>query len=76
MGNFDQPAAVDAAVTPVARALVRAMSARDSRPLLAAASQLVPHTAAVLARHLTAGEPASRRTVTPAEARERLAQLV
>jgi uncharacterized protein (DUF2236 family) len=76
MGNFDQPAAVDAAVTPVARAMVRAMSARDSRPLLAAAGQLVPHTAAVLALHLKAGEPKSRRTVTPSEARERLAQLV
>jgi hypothetical protein len=56
--------------------MVRAMSARDSGPLLAAASQLVPHTAAVLAQHLKAGEPASRRTVTPSEARERLAQLV
>jgi hypothetical protein len=56
--------------------MVRAMSARDSRPLLAAASQLVPHTAAVLAQHLKAGEPVSRRTVTPSEARERLAQLV
>jgi uncharacterized protein (DUF2236 family) len=76
MGNFDQPAAVDAAVTPVARAMVRAMSARNSQPLLAASRQLVPHTAAVLAQHLKAGEPASRRTVTPSEARERLAQLV
>jgi hypothetical protein len=75
IGGFDQPAAVDAAVTPVARAMVRAMSTRDSRPLLAAASQLVPHTAAVLAQHLKAGPPASLRTVTPAEARERLAQF-
>ena len=76
MGGFDQPAVVDAAVTQMARAMVRAMSARDSRPLLAAARQLVPHTAAVLSQHLKAGEPASRCTVTPAEARERLAQLV
>jgi uncharacterized protein (DUF2236 family) len=75
VGGFDQPAALDAAVTPVARAMVRALSARDSRPLLAAASQLVPHTAAVLAQHLKAGRPASPRTVTPSEARERLAQL-
>jgi uncharacterized protein (DUF2236 family) len=72
MGGFDQPAALDAAVTPVARAMVRALSARDSRPLLAAASQLVPHTAAVLAQHLNAGLPAVARTVTPAEVRERL----
>ena len=76
MGNFDQPAAVDAAVTPVARAMVRALSARDSRPLLAASKQLVPYTAAVLAKHLESGVPASRRTVTPSEVRERQAQLV
>jgi uncharacterized protein (DUF2236 family) len=75
MGNFDQPAAVDAAVTPVARAMVRALSAADSRPLLAMAHTLVPHTADVLGQHLSAGPPAQRRTVTPAEARERLAQL-
>jgi hypothetical protein len=36
----------------------------------------VPHTTAVLAQHLKAGEHTSRHTVTPAEARERLAQLV
>ena len=72
MGGFDQAAAVDAAVTPAARAMVRGLSVRDSRPLLAAAGQLVPHTAAVLAQHLDAGPPAMARTVTPAEARERL----
>ena len=73
MGGFDQPAAVDAAVTPMARAAVRAMSAGDSWMLVSAARRLVPHTAEVLARHLAAGEPAVARTVTPAEARERLA---
>jgi len=73
MGNFDQPAAVDAAVTPVARALVRALSANNSRPMLAMARGLVPETAEVLAQHLTAGPPARRCTTTPAEARERLA---
>jgi hypothetical protein len=36
-GNFDQPAAVDAAVAPVAQAMVRALSAGNSRPLLAVA---------------------------------------
>jgi hypothetical protein len=40
--------------------------------MLAMARVLVPETAEVLAQHLTAGEPALRRTVTPAEARERL----
>ena len=72
MGNFDQPATVDAAVTPLARTLVRALSANNSRPMLAMARGLVPETAEVLAQHLTAGEPALRRAVTPAEARERL----
>jgi uncharacterized protein (DUF2236 family) len=72
MGNFDQPPAIDAAVTPVARALVRALSANNSRPMLAMARGLVPETAEVLARHLTAGPPALPCTVTPAEARERL----
>jgi hypothetical protein len=71
--NFDQPAAVDAAVTAVARALVRALSANNSRPMLAMARRLVPETAEVLAHHLTAGPPAMRCTITPAEARERLA---
>ena len=66
MGNFDQPATVDATVTPVARAFVRALSADNSRPMLAMARVLVPETAEVLAQHLTAGEPALRRTVTPA----------
>jgi hypothetical protein len=73
MGNFDQPAAVDAAVTPVAQAMVRAMSAGNSRPMVAMARQLAPQTAEILAQHLTAGPPASPQTVTPAEARERLA---
>ena len=73
MGNFDQSAAVDAAVTPAARALVRAASAANSRPLLTMAGRLVPQTADVLAQHLSAGPPALRRTVTVAEARERLA---
>jgi uncharacterized protein (DUF2236 family) len=73
VGGFDQPAAVDAAVTPVARALVRAASAGNSRPMLTLARRLVPQTADVLARHLRAGPPALRRTVTPTEVRERLA---
>ena len=75
MGNFDQPAAVDAAVTPAAAGHGAALSAGNSRPMLAMARRLVPQTAGVLAQHLTAAPPALRRTVTPAEARERLAAL-
>jgi hypothetical protein len=73
MGNFDQPAALDAAVTPIARAWVKALSANNFRPMLAVARRIAPETAEVLAQHLTAGPPAHRRTITPAEARERLA---
>jgi uncharacterized protein (DUF2236 family) len=73
MGDFDQSAAVDAAVIPAAQAMVRAMSAADYRPMLAVARRLVPHTAEILAQHLAAGPPASPTTITPAQARERLA---
>ncbi len=64
MGNFDQPAAVDAAVTPVAQAMVRALSARNSRPMVAMARRLAPQTAEILAQHLAAGPPASPQTIT------------
>lgn len=73
MANFDQPAAVDAAVTPIARTWVKALSANNFRPMLTVARRIAPETAEVLAQHLTAGPPAHRSTVTPAEARERLA---
>ncbi len=73
MGNFDQPAAVDAAVTPIARAWVRAMSAGNFGPMLAVARRIAPETADVLAQHLSAGPPAQHRIITPAEARELLA---
>ena len=42
-------------------------------PLVAMARRLVPHTAEVLAAHLSAGPPKLRQTVTVAEARERMA---
>jgi uncharacterized protein (DUF2236 family) len=73
MGNFDQPAAVDAAATPIARAWVRALSANNFRPMLAVARRVAPETAEVLTRHLTATPPARLSTITPAEACERLA---
>ncbi|MEN3317446.1 MAG: hypothetical protein V7643_847 [Mycobacterium sp.] len=72
MGNFDQPATVDAAVTPIATVWVKALSANDFRPMLAVARRIAPETAEVLAQHLTAPPPARRTTITPAEARERL----
>jgi uncharacterized protein (DUF2236 family) len=73
MGNFRQPAAVDAAVTPIARAWVKALSTNNFRPMVAVARHIAPETADVLAQHLTAGSPAHRQTITPAQARERLA---
>jgi len=72
MGNFDQPPAVDAAVTPIARAWVKALSANNFRPMLGVARHIAPETADVLAQHLTCRPPARRTTVTPAGARERL----
>lgn len=73
MGGFDQSPVVDAAVRPAARALVRGFSMRNSAPMLALAGRLVPRTAEVLAQHLSAGIPAAEHTVTPAQARARLA---
>jgi uncharacterized protein (DUF2236 family) len=72
-GNFDQPVAIDVAVTPIARAWVKALSTNDFRPMLAVARRIAPETAEVLAQHLTAAAPARQMTVTPAEARERSA---
>lgn len=73
MGRFDQPAAVDAAVTPIARVWVKALSANNFGPMLAVARRIAPETAEVLAAHLSAEPPRHRHTVTPAEVRERLA---
>jgi uncharacterized protein (DUF2236 family) len=70
LGRFDQPAAVDAAVVPAARAAVRVLSARDGRRMVAVARHLVPHTAEVFAQHLKDVPPEHPYTVTPAEARE------
>jgi hypothetical protein len=39
----------------------------------AVARRIAPETAEVLAQHLAAGAPVHLRTITPAEARERLA---
>jgi uncharacterized protein (DUF2236 family) len=68
-GGFDHPLFVDAAVVPAARTLVRGLTEGDSRPMLALARRLVPHTAEVLASHLSAPPPAEQHTVTPAQAR-------
>jgi hypothetical protein len=57
MGNFDQPAVVAAAVTPIARAWVRALSANNFRPMRAVARRIAPETAEVLAQH--DGRPAA-----------------
>ena len=75
-GGFDQaPAvqrAIDKAITPATRAAVKALETANKRPMLAVARQIAPHTAEVLAQHLTAGPPANKHTVTPAEARDKL----
>jgi hypothetical protein len=62
---------VDAAVTPIARAWVKALSVNNFRPMLAVARRIAPETAEVLASHLASGPPAENRTVTPTGVRER-----
>lgn len=73
MGRFDQSAAIDTAVRPAAQAVVRTMAANNSRGLLTMGHRLIPHTTGVLAAHLSSPEPVDRRTVTPAEVRQRAA---
>lgn len=69
LGGFDQPAVVDKAVGPLARAAMRA----GARPAveLAVLKAVAPGTGRVLARHLRAAEPDFPGTVTPAEIRAR-----
>jgi uncharacterized protein (DUF2236 family) len=75
MGGYDQPAALDAAVAPAARALVRGAAAFNSRGMVAIARRLAPRTADVLAQHLAMPAVAVPHTVTPAQAREQFTAL-
>lgn len=68
LGDFDQPAALDRAVVPAARALVRAASTPAAR--LAAVRTILPATHTVLKQHLTGEPPLRDETLTPARARE------
>lgn len=69
LGRIDQPAVVDKAVTPIARAAVR-VATKPQREL-AILKAVAPGTGKVLRRHLHAGAPAFAGTVTPAEVRAR-----
>ncbi|HJP77307.1 MAG TPA: oxygenase MpaB family protein [Pseudonocardiaceae bacterium] len=69
LGGFDQPAVVDRAVLPLARAAMRA--ARSPRVRLAVLSKTLPHTRRMLRQHLYGGPPETPETITPAQARAR-----
>jgi hypothetical protein len=69
LGGFDQPAVLDRAVVPLARAAMRA--ARSPRTKLAVLSGTLPETRRMLRQHLYGGTPEVAETITPAQARER-----
>lgn len=73
LGGYDQPAAVDRVIRPAMRTAMRVIDhPRAMTPLFAL---IAPDTARVLAQHLDR-EPADRAdTVTPAQARERYAEV-
>lgn len=71
LAGLRQPAAVDAAVTPVMRAHFRALSA-SPRLQLAALAALSPSTVPVAGPMLAGIPPRSDEVLTPAQARERL----
>ncbi|WP_233463746.1 oxygenase MpaB family protein [Nocardia gipuzkoensis] len=69
LGEFNQPAALDATVKPVMRA---AMSTAAKPAILKRILPILgPRTAQVFSQHLEPGEPAARTTRTPTEARAR-----
>ncbi|WP_137875384.1 oxygenase MpaB family protein [Rhodococcus sp. Q] len=72
LGDFDQPAALDRAVVPAARAAVRAT--RSPAAMQAVLRGTLPVTRSVLKWHFANPVAESPETVTPAEARDRLRQ--
>ena len=74
LGGFDQPAAMDLAVKPLASAFERI--GRSPALTLWALRLSAPRTAAVMHQHLHAGPPEAAETVSPLEARERYGQPV
>lgn len=69
LGGFDQPRLFDAAIRPATRVAMRI--GRSPSVRLTVLRGLMPGTARLFRQHLTAGEPARRETVTPAQVRER-----
>jgi uncharacterized protein (DUF2236 family) len=72
LGDFDQPAALDRAVAPAARAAVRAT--RSPAAMQAVLRGTLPVTRSVLKWHFANPVAENPETVTPAEARDRLRQ--
>ena len=69
LGGFDQPAALDAAIVPAARAAVRVAS--QPRATLMVLDQMAPSARPVMEQFLRDEPPARAETVTPAEAHAR-----
>jgi uncharacterized protein (DUF2236 family) len=69
LGGFDRPAAVDAAIVPVARLLTRALAAPDRQ--LSLLEHLAPAARHVVEPALRGEPPLRPETVTPTEARAR-----
>lgn len=69
IGGFDQPRALDAAVVPVAKALVRAATPLSAR--FAVLDAMAPSCRAVIEPPLRGERPKLEQTVTPAAARAR-----
>jgi uncharacterized protein (DUF2236 family) len=74
LGGFDQPAALDRAVLPLARAAMRA--AQSPRVKLAVLARTLPETRRMLRNHVYGGAPENPETITPAQARTRYGKAV
>ncbi|WP_163505414.1 oxygenase MpaB family protein [Fodinicola acaciae] len=68
VGGFDQPAVVDRAVAPAARAVIRGLGERGR--FVSVLADVAPATARIARQHLHRTPPADPRTYTPAEARD------
>jgi hypothetical protein len=74
LGGFDQPAVLDRAVLPLARAAMRA--AQSPRVKLAVLARTLPETRRMLRNHVYGGAPENPETITPAQARTRYGRAV
>ncbi|GAA4671240.1 oxygenase MpaB family protein [Gordonia humi] len=72
LGGFDQPGVVDVGYRAATRVAVAALARDPERMSRLVTTAIGPMTGSLYRQHLTAGSPLSARTVTVAEARDRL----